>query len=89
MDMIWVVPLVLGALFAIFGGDGAKWKALNSLIIVGCMALGFGIGYAAGLGLGNLGHVSHGGWLFAMMFGVVGALTCVQLNSWRAQGKDS
>jgi|HubBroStandDraft_1064217.scaffolds.fasta_scaffold75309_4 hypothetical protein len=87
MDLIWVIPLVLGALFAIFGVDDVKWKALNTLIIVSCMAVGFGIGWAAGLGAGNLGHVSHGGWLFAMMFGLVAALTCVQLNSWRAQNK--
>jgi hypothetical protein len=86
MDLIWLVPLTLGAIFAISGGDGMKWKFLNTLIIAGCMAVGFGIGYAAGLGSPNLGRVQHGGWLFAMMFGLVAALTCVQLNNWRSPG---
>jgi hypothetical protein len=85
MDLIWLIPLTLGVIFAISGGNGLKWKLLNFLIIVICMAIGFGIGYAAGLGSQNLGRVPNGGWLFAMMFGLVAALTCVQLNSWRSQ----
>jgi 1,4-dihydroxy-2-naphthoate octaprenyltransferase len=85
MDLIWLVPLILGAGFAVAGGQDAKWKSVNLLIIVGCMAVGFGIGYAAGLGSQNLGRVPDGGWPFSMMFGIVAALVCVQLNSQRAK----
>jgi hypothetical protein len=85
MFVVWLAALVLGAGFAIAGGQGAKWKCLNLLIIVGCMALGFGIGYAAGLGRGNLGSVSGAGLPLAIVLGIVGAFGCMQLNSWRAK----
>jgi len=85
MYLVWLSALVLGAGFAIAGGQSAKWKCLNVSIIVGCMALGFGIGYAVGLGSQNLGSVKGEGWPVAMMFGIVGALGCLQLNSWRAK----
>jgi hypothetical protein len=85
MDYIWLIPLILGSIFAISGGQEAKWKAMNFLIIAGCMAVGFGIGYAAGLGSANLWKAPNAGLPFALMFGIVAAFTCVQMNSWRAK----
>jgi hypothetical protein len=49
------------------------------------MGLGYGIGYAAGLGSKNLGAVPHAALPFSMMFGIVGALACVRRNDWRAK----
>jgi hypothetical protein len=88
MYIVWLAALVLGAGFAIAGGQSPKWRFLNLAIIVGCMALGFGIGYALGLGAGNLGSVSGAGWLLAIVLGIVGAFGCMQLNSWRTGGAD-
>jgi hypothetical protein len=85
MYVVWLAALVLGAGFAIAGGQGVQWKFLNMAIIVGCMALGFGIGYAAGLGRGNLGSVSGAGLPLAIMLGIVAAIGCMRLNSWRAK----
>jgi hypothetical protein len=85
MNLIWVAALVLGSGFAIFGAQRTSWALLNLAIILGCMAVGFGIGYALGLGKGNFGMVSNEGWPVAMMFGVVAAFGCVWLNSTRAQ----
>jgi hypothetical protein len=44
------------------------------------MALGLGIGYAAGLGSINFGRVSNAAIPFAVIFGVVAATACVALN---------
>jgi hypothetical protein len=85
MYLVWLAALILGSAFAIVGGQGAKWKLLNLGIIVGCMAVGFGIGYAAGLGTKNFGRVPHAGLPISLMFGIVAALGCVQLNSWRTK----
>jgi hypothetical protein len=85
MDLVWLAALILGAGFAITGGQSVKWKLLNLAIILGCMGLGFGIGYAAGLGSENMGSVSNAGSPLSLMFGIVGALGCIQLNNWRVK----
>jgi hypothetical protein len=85
MPILWLVTLILGSGFAIASGQGVKWKVLNVVIILGCMSLGYGIGYAAGLGSKNLGAVPHAALPFSMMFGIVGALACVQRNNWRVK----
>ncbi len=87
MYLVWLAALLLGAGFAITGGQSPKWRFLNLGIIAGCMALGFGIGYAAGLGSANLGRVSDAGWPLAIVLGIVGAFGCMQLNSWRTGGQ--
>jgi hypothetical protein len=84
MAVIWLVSLILASAFAIAGGQGVKWRLLNILIILGCMGIGFGLGYAAGLGSKNMGMVPNQAIPFSMMFGIVGALGCVWLN----QGRD-
>jgi hypothetical protein len=83
MHLVWLAPFILGSGFAIAGRQSVKWKLFNLVIILGCMGLGFGIGYAAGLGSQNLGRIPDAGLPFALMFGIVGALGCMQLNSWR------
>jgi hypothetical protein len=85
MEVIWLAALILGSGFAVATGEGAKWKVLNAVIILACMGLGFGLGYAMGLGGGNMGFVPGQGVPFAMMFGIVGAMTCVVRNTWSAQ----
>jgi hypothetical protein len=85
MDIVWLAALILGSGFAIAGGQSMKWKLINLLAIVGCMALGFGIGYAAGLGSGNMGRVPNAALPFSMLFGIVGALGCVRWNTQRAK----
>jgi hypothetical protein len=83
MYLVWFTALVLGSEFAIAGGLKIKGKLLNLFIILGCMGLGFGIGYAAGLGSGNMGRIPDAGLPFSMMFGIVAAFGCVWLNNWR------
>ena len=85
MEVIWLAALILGSVFAIATGDGAKWKVLNAIIILASMALGFGLGYAVGLGSENMGFVRGQGVPFAMMFGIVGAMTCVARNTWSSK----
>ena len=85
MHLVWLAPLILGLGFAIAGGESLQWKLFNLVIILVCMGLGFGIGYAAGLGSQNLGRISDAGLPFALMFGIVAALGCMQLNSWRTK----
>jgi hypothetical protein len=45
------------------------------------MGAGFGIGYAAGLGSKNLGQVQNADLPVSMMFGIIAALGCIQLNN--------
>jgi hypothetical protein len=85
MVSIWFAALILGIVFAIFGAQGAAWKLLNLTIIAGCMALGLGIGYAAGLGSANFGRVTHAAIPFAVIFGVVAATACVAQNISRSK----
>jgi hypothetical protein len=82
MTTLWLVTLILGSGLAVASGDGMKWKLLNLVIILGCMSLGYGLGYSLGLGTGNLGRVPNQALPLAMMFGIVGALGCLwQSNS--------
>ena len=85
MVMLWLTPLLLGSAFAVVGAPGAVWKLLNVIVIVGCMSLGLGIGYAAGLGSKNMGAVPNQAVPFSMIFGTVGAMGCVARN--RSRGK--
>lgn len=78
MNAIWLAALILGSGFAIFGAQTAKWKLTNLAIILVCMAAGFGIGYAAGLGSKNLGQVYSTDVPLSMMFGIVAAFGCIQ-----------
>ncbi len=80
MVILWLTPLLLGSAFAIVSAQGATWKLLNLVIIAGCMGLGLGIGYAAGLGSKNMGSVPNAAIPFAMIFGTVGAMGCVAQN---------
>jgi hypothetical protein len=85
MAVIWLVALILGSAFAIASGQGAKWKVLNAVIILACMGAGLALGYALGLGRGNLGFIPNEGVPFAMMFGIVGAMACVARNTWSSK----
>lgn len=85
MAVIWLVALILGSAFAIAAGQGAKWKVLNAVIILVCMAVGLGLGYTLSLGRGNFGSVQGEGAQFAVIFGIVGALACVARNTWSSK----
>jgi hypothetical protein len=85
MAVIWLVALILGSAFAVASGQGAKWKVLNAVIILACMGAGLALGYALGLGRGNLGFIPNEGVPFAMMFGIVGAMACVARNTWSSK----
>jgi hypothetical protein len=85
MAVIWLVALILGSGFAIASGQGTKWKLLNAVIILACMGVGLGLGYALGLGSRNMGFVRNEGVPFAMMFGIVAAMACVARNTWSSK----
>jgi hypothetical protein len=80
MPMVWLAALILGSGFAIAGGQGWGWKLLNAVIILGCIGLGLGLGYAAGLGTQNFGRVPNAAVPFGMIFGIVGAIGCMAGN---------
>ena len=44
------MALILGSSLAVASGQGVKWRLLNAVIILGCMGVGYGLGYAVGLG---------------------------------------
>jgi hypothetical protein len=83
MELVWLAALILGSGAAIAGGQGASGKMLNMGIILGCMALGFGIGYAAGLGSENLGRAPDAAWPFAFVLGIAASFGCIRLNTCR------
>jgi hypothetical protein len=83
MTMLWLVTLLLGSILAVASGEGVNWKFVNLVIILGCMSLGYGLGYALGLGSGNLGSVPNQALPLSMMFGIVGALGCLWQNNSR------
>jgi hypothetical protein len=83
--MVWLAALILGSVFAVTGAQEANLKLLNVVIILGCIGLGLGIGYAAGLGSENMGRVRDAAVPFAMIFGIVGAMGCVAHNVSRAK----
>lgn len=80
MNAIWLAALVLGSVFAIAGARELRWKLINAVVILGCMGVGFGLGYAAGLGGQNLGRVPDAGPTFSMILGIVGAMGCIAEN---------
>jgi hypothetical protein len=78
MTILWLAALIIGSWFALSSGEGVKGKLLNLALILGSMALGFGIGYAAGFGSENLGFGAPGlAMPFSMIFGIVGAMAGV------------
>lgn len=83
MTMIWLVTLILASGFALATGEEVKGKLLNMVIILGCMGVGYGLGYALGLGSGNLGRIPNQALPLSMMFGIVGALGCLWQNTSR------
>lgn len=85
MIMLWLVTLTLSAGFAVATAEGVKSKLFNAVVILGCMSLGYGLGYALGLGRGNFGRVPNQALPLSMMFGIVGALGCVWQNTSRPQ----
>jgi hypothetical protein len=80
MFVLWLVPLILASAFAVAGAEGAQWKLINFAIILVCMGVGLGIGYAAGEGSGNLGRIPDAALPFSMILGIVGAMGCVAQN---------
>ena len=83
MTMIWLVTLILASGFALATGEEVKGKLLNMVIILGCMGVGYGLGYALGLGSGNLGRIPNQALPLSVMFGIVGALGCLWQNTSR------
>jgi hypothetical protein len=77
MAAIWLAALLLSSGFALATGSEVKGKIINVIVILGCMGLGAGVGYAMGLGRGNMWVVPNAALPFAMMFGVLGAIVCV------------
>jgi hypothetical protein len=87
MTTLWLVTLILGSGLAVASGQGGKWRLLNAVTILGCMGIGYGLGYAVGLGSKNFGSVPNQALPLAMMFGTVGALGCLWQNNSRPKVK--
>jgi hypothetical protein len=86
MAGIWLVALLLGSGFAVSTGREVQGKVINVVIILGCMSAGAGVGFAMGLGRGNLGSVPHAAMPFAIIFGVLGAMVCVAKDTLKTKG---
>ena len=67
MAAIWLAALLLGSGLAVSTGRGVQGKVINVVIILGCMGAGAGVGFAMGLGRGNLGRVPHAAMPFAII----------------------
>jgi len=85
MPLLWLVTLLLGTAFAIAGAQETQQKVINALIILACMAIGLGIGHAAGLGGKNFGSVPNAAIPFSMILGIVAAMTCAAQNKFRSK----
>jgi len=85
MDLVWLAALILASGFAVASGQTVRWRFVNLAIILVCMSLGFGLGYAFGLGSKNMGRVPDAGLPLSMMCGIVGAFGCIRLSSWRGR----
>lgn len=81
----WAVLLVLFSAWAIIGGNGAKWKLLNLVIILAFMAGGIGIGFALGTWGGNAAIREQPAASFMILLGCVGAFACALRNRMRAK----
>lgn len=81
--MLALLAFVAFAVLAIATAKGAKWKALNALIIIGFMATGLGIGALLGVWGGNMEIGGHAAIPLAELLGVVGGLGCWRRNKWR------
>lgn len=81
----WAVLLVLFSAWAIIGGNGAKRKLLNLVIILAFMAGGIGIGFALGTWGGNAAIGEHAAASLMILLGCVGALGCARRNKMRAK----
>lgn len=79
---LFLLALIVLAIFAIVGAKESKWKLLNLLIIVGFTGLGLLVGFLIG------GNTATGGHLSAALMapvGAVGAFGCIRRNKMRAK----
>ena len=80
---IGLLLLVAFTVLAISTAKGPKWKIINIFIILGFMAVGFGIGALLGLWGGNMAIGGEAAVPLAELLGAVGGLGCWRRNTRR------
>ena len=83
MGLLWLATLFVVTGIAVAGAKGAKQKLLNLLIIVACVALGLGIGYAIGFWGKNMAIGVEAAVPLGISLGVIAAVGCWQRNRMR------
>ena len=80
---ILVLALIVLSGAAVAGGRGAKWKAVNLGIIIGIMAVGFGIGFLIATISGDITAGGHVATSLMLLLGCVAAVGCIVRNKMR------
>ena len=83
MGGLWLLVLVVLAVFAVAGAKGAKWKVLNSAIIMAFMVAGLAVGAGLGAWGGNMEIGGHAAASLMILLGAVGALGCIRRDKRR------
>ena len=81
--VILIVALVVLSGAAVAGGRGAKWKAVNLGIIIGVMAVGFGIGFLVGRISDDITAGGHVATSLMLLLGCLAAVGCIVRNKLR------
>lgn len=80
---ILILALIVLSGAAAAGGRGAKGKAVNLGIIIGVMAVGFGIGFVIGRISDDMTAGGHAATSLMLLLGCLAAVGCIVRNKLR------
>lgn len=81
--VILILALIVLSGAAVAGGRSAKWKALNLCIVIGVMAVGFGIGFLIGRISDDVTVGGHVATSLMLLLGCLAAVGCIVRNKLR------
>lgn len=85
---ILILALIILGGAAVAGSRGAKWKAVNLGIIIGIMAVGFGIGFLIGRISDDMTAGGHVATSLMLLLGCLAAVGCIVRNKLRHTSKE-
>src|SRR5215831_4156749 len=86
--VILILALIVLSGAALAGGRGAKWKTVNLGIIIGTMAVGFGIGFLMARVSGDITAGGHVATSLMLLLGCLAAVGCIVRNKLRHTPKE-